>query len=144
MIYNNINCLVTIESENLDFHSFLVTVERDCLGDVNEDCSELTSPDQSGSLQLLSQDENVTFHPECINTIIQSESGIKMRKLRFMWVAPKIGNNCVYIRQVITSDKASDKINLLLPFFFNLKIISIFIEIYLVRYILNNIMNCTY
>lgn len=82
----------------MDFRSFLATVERDCLGDAIEDCSELTSPDRSGSLQLLSQDDNVTFHPECINTIVEAKNDVKMQKLHFMWVAPKAGSVCVYIR----------------------------------------------
>jgi len=88
---------VTIDSENVDFHSFLVTAIRDCEGDVNEDCDP-ASPDRSGSLHLLSMDDGATFHPECINTIVESEPEAKMRKLRFIWVAPKAGNGCVYLR----------------------------------------------
>lgn len=88
---------VTIDSENVDFYSFLVTVVRECNGDV-EDCENTASPVHSGSLHLLSLDVDATFHPECINTIVQSESETKKRKLRFMWVAPKKGNGCVYIR----------------------------------------------
>lgn len=77
----------------------MVTVERDCNGnDTTEDCDNPTSPDRSGSLQLLSSEDGVTFHPECINTIVQSEQEIQKRDLRFMWVAPKTGNGCVYIR----------------------------------------------
>lgn len=88
---------VTIDSEIADFHSFLITVARDCHSDV-EECGDTASPVHSGSLHLLSLDDGVTFHPECINTIVQSESETKKRKLRFMWVAPKRGNGCVYIR----------------------------------------------
>jgi hypothetical protein len=91
---------VTIDSKIFDFHSFLITVERDCGGGVDEDCGDPMSPDRSGSLQLLSQDNGATFHPECINTIVQSEPAAKMRKLRFMWSAPKAGSGCVYIRLI--------------------------------------------
>lgn len=90
--------IVTIESGNLDFNSFLVTAERDCHDMVSEDCGDPASPDRSGSLQLLSLDDGATFHPECINTIVQSESEVKLQKLSFMWSAPKTGSGCVYIR----------------------------------------------
>lgn len=91
---------VTIESKHFDFHSFLITVERDCGGGDDEDCGDPMSPDRSGSLQLLSQDYGATFHPECINTIVQSEPVAKMQKLRFVWSAPKAGSGCVYIRLI--------------------------------------------
>lgn len=90
--------IVTIDSKRFDFHSFLITVERYCGDEVNEDCGDPMSPDRSGSLQLLSQDSSATFHPECINTIVQSEPAVKMQKLRFVWSAPKAGSGCVYIR----------------------------------------------
>jgi len=89
---------VTIESEHFDFNSFLVTAERDCHDTISEDCGDPASPDRSGSLQLLSSDDGATFHPECINTIIQYDPEVKLQKLRFVWSAPKTGSGCVYIR----------------------------------------------
>lgn len=95
---NIFSLIVTIDSENLDFHSFMVTAERDCNSTVIEDCGDPASPDRSGSLQILSSDDGATFHPECVNTIVQSEPEIKLQKLRFVWSAPKTGSGCVYIR----------------------------------------------
>lgn len=88
---------MTVESEKADFRSFVVTAERDCRGDdADEDCGDPASPDRSGSLQLM--DDGVTFHPECVNTVVPSEPGTEMKRLRLMWVAPKTGSGCVYIR----------------------------------------------
>lgn len=89
---------VTVESEFFDFHSFLVTAERECDDEATEDCGDLASPDRSGSLQVMSPDDGVTFHAECINTIVQSEPSYGKRKFRFMWSAPKAGSGCVYLR----------------------------------------------
>lgn len=102
---NNIfSLIVTIESENFYFNSFLVTAERDCHSTISEDCGDPSSPDRSGSIQLPSSVDSATFHPECINTIIESEPDVKLQKLRFVWSAPKTGSGCVYLRYLIDID----------------------------------------
>lgn len=104
-MFKNISLIATIESENLDyFHSFLITAERDCLSKISEDCGDPASPDRSGSLQILSFDDGATFHPECVNTIVQSEPVVKLQKLRFVWSAPKTGSGCVYLRYINSMD----------------------------------------
>ncbi|KAL4103639.1 hypothetical protein QTP88_018995 [Uroleucon formosanum] len=101
--------IVTIESEHFYFNSFLVTAERDCHSTISEDCGDPASPDRSGSLQLLSSVDSATFHPECINTIIESEPEVKLQKLRFVWSAPKTGSGCVYLRALITYESSFNK-----------------------------------
>lgn len=86
---------MTIDSDGPELNSFLVTAGRDCDA---EDCDVAASPDRSGSLQILSPEDGATFHPECINTIVSSDPETARRDVRFMWLAPKTGSGCVYIR----------------------------------------------
>ncbi|XP_050426277.1 spondin-1-like [Adelges cooleyi] len=96
---------VTVDSDNLDFNWFMVTAERLCDEVDEEECGDPASPDRAGSLQLLQgPDGDVTFHPECINTLVQSKpvEELKRPKIEFVWMAPKSGSGCVYIRALLS------------------------------------------
>lgn len=92
---------VSIDGDHVNFTSFMASAERWCDNDDEDECGDPVSPDRSGSLQVIPiPDVDITFHPECINTLVGSAPVEKNKrsKVEFVWMAPKLGSGCVYLR----------------------------------------------
>ncbi|XP_050528826.1 spondin-1 [Daktulosphaira vitifoliae] len=96
---------VMIDSEYVNFNSFVISSQRWCDNDDEDECGDPMSPDRAGSLQVMTiPDIDISFHPECINTLVVSSpiEENKRPKVEFVWVAPKSGSGCVYLRAIMS------------------------------------------